>query len=188
MKRLNNRGNNKRVYLLGPATVTAVLGLTLSACTDSEPEREYKIPSALCGTPVSPTLLEPALPPGKEITISTKPLITRKRCIVSVDGNQVFSVITSWRSEGTTVTEVAAGQPFVKLDNVVTKDGRYAYSDRGAVGKVHCANPSMEFRKESQLFVQFLTNVKAKESETKDLITGLAKAVAESDECTHKNN
>lgn len=183
MKRLNGKNRN-RSHLLGAATMAAIVGLAASACADSEPEREYKVPSALCGTPISADLLEPALPPGKEISLRVNKSSGYQRCSASVDDTQVLSAITSWWPKGTTVTKVAAGQPFEKLDNVITEDGRYAYSENGGVGKVDCPNPTMEHRKDYELIVEFRSNNEAKESEMKNLVTGLTKSVAESDECT----
>lgn len=58
------RGRARSVW--AAAIGAALLVALVSACSSSEPEREYATPKELCGTEVSATSLEPLLPPGKE--------------------------------------------------------------------------------------------------------------------------
>ncbi|MEU0955296.1 hypothetical protein ABZ353_23580 [Streptomyces niveus] len=171
-------------------TSSGVLSLALTGCGTPEPKKEYKIPNAFCGMRISPDLLEPTLPPGKKLTIRFSEAVGESSCSVVVDKKTALSITTGWREKGTTALKVAHDQIGVDLTEKISKDESYVYSSEGAVSKIDCPNHSNKYRRENyQLFTQFfLTDMKAKQSETKALLFGLTKAIIASDECTPKNS
>lgn len=135
---------------------------------------------------ISPSLLKPTLPAGKELSVKSNKAVGESSCRVLIDKKPALYVITGWHEKGTSVLEVADGQIGVDLTEKISKDERYAYSDEGAVGQIDCPNHSDKYRRENyQLFTQFFpTGTKAEQSEIKTLLFGLTKAVIASDECT----
>lgn len=168
--------------------MAAATVLGVSACATSEVERGYKIPEALCDTPVSPGLLERVLPAaGETISMTPKNDVSGiKRCRVTVDGKLALSASTEWWGKETTLLKVASTMRGVKLDDQVTEDRRFAYAERGAVGRVECPNPTVASRKtEGALYATiWITDEGApNEAAMKDLITAYTAAVTASAEC-----
>ncbi|MQS34208.1 hypothetical protein [Streptomyces katsurahamanus] len=189
MKNLKNteRRGLKSVFSLAAA---ALLVLAASGCASSDPKptKAYKTPDSLCGTAIEPSLLEPALPPGKKISTKVTNLIGYDRCLVRVDDESALSVLISWRGGDTTTLNVASTERGggMIIDTQLTEDRRYAWSEKGGVGQVHCPEPSVSHRKvDSRLFVTIvsLSDEKTTEPEMKKLITAYTDSVSNSDEC-----
>ncbi|HZG06685.1 MAG TPA: hypothetical protein VE546_24495 [Streptomyces sp.] len=165
-----------------PVVGALLLGLGTAAC--SPQERNYEIPSTMCGTAVSPDLLEPLLPPGDKISTTLSDRAEgMKRCLVNVDGEQVLAFNIEWREKGSSLFNFASVFPGVDPSDKESEDGRYLYSDTGAVGKVTCPKP----RKTSgDLFVatRVANSGKPDEAAMRKLIAAYAEAVGTSDECT----
>ncbi|MCK8680408.1 hypothetical protein [Streptomyces lichenis] len=170
---------------------TALLALgTLAGCSTPEPPpKEYATPTSLCGVPIDPALLDPLLPAsGRKAVVkdSFPELKGGSDCTVVVDDSTDLSAITTWRELGTSVREIAAGQPYVRLDERISADLRYSWGDKGAVSKVDCPEPAETRRKGTQqLFVYvFVGNEgRANEAAMKKLILAYADAVSKSAEC-----
>ncbi|MBN3929649.1 hypothetical protein IQ279_08350 [Streptomyces verrucosisporus] len=172
----------QRTRLLASAAGALLLGLGTAAC--SVQERNYEIPSALCGTAVSPDLTTPLLPPGDTFSTTVSDRVEGvRRCLVSVDGEQVLALSTEWWKKGTSLRKAALVIPNVDPDDKETRDGRYLYSDTGAVGKVACSDPR---KADGDLFVAVRVNGPGKPDEAamKKLISAYAEAVGKSGECT----
>lgn len=115
----------------------ALLVASVSACSSSEPEREYATPKELCGTEVSATSLEPLLPPGKKIAVKPASAVGVKRCRLEVDGKVVFSTSVEKLGADTSARDVATSA--IGVDpNDGADNGRFIYSKTGAVGRVEC--------------------------------------------------
>ncbi|MFD1829258.1 hypothetical protein ACFSJS_06230 [Streptomyces desertarenae] len=172
----------QRTPLVAPIVGALLLGLGATAC--STQERNYEIPSALCGTAVSPDLLEPFLPPGKEISMRESSLMGGfKKCRVLVDGIQVLSAGIDWREKEQSLTGAAYAAIGVDPGDKESDDGRYLYSDTGAVGEVVCPNPR---RPDRRLFVTALGRGDGETGEAAmgKFIAAYAEAVGKSGECT----
>ncbi|MFC5154842.1 hypothetical protein [Streptomyces amakusaensis] len=170
--------------------VAALLVLPTSACTAPEPEaaKSYTVPNTLCDNPIEPNLLEPALPPGRKISTKETKLIGAEGCHILVDGVSALSVRKVWRESSTTVLDVSSlwHGGGIRLDSKLTKDRRYAWSAKGGVARVHCPEPKEPKRKHDYtLFATIVIfgDLKAKESETKKLITAYAASVGKSAGC-----
>lgn len=171
----------QRNPFVAPVVGVLLLGLGTTAC--STQERSYEIPSALCGTAVSPDLLEPLLPPGDKISITLSDRVEGiKRCLVNVDGKQVLAVGTEWWKKGTSLRKAALVIANVDSGDKETEDGRYLYSDTGAIGKVTCPKPR---KTDGELLVTARVNEPGTPDEAamKKLIAAYAEAVGKSDEC-----
>ncbi|MEU2544879.1 hypothetical protein ABZ618_05465 [Streptomyces roseolus] len=175
------------------AQVVTVLALVLLASGCSQPteqKRAFEVPDSLCDTPIPAELLSPVLPAsGKKITEEQKPGNGYFRCTVSVDDNSVLNASWAWWEKGTKATKVAATQWGVKLDEHVSEDGTYTYSDKGGVGHVTCPEPSVPTRKtEGDLFAEIFISDDGQPDEEamKNLIQAYAKAVSASSECVQK--
>lgn len=183
------RRSEHHARVLVSAAVAAAIGVSLPACTSSDPERSWQVPEALCGKAVPPRLLEPVLPDhGTKISLTPKSGgVGIERCLVSVDGEVALSASTEWWGKGTSVLKVASSQAGVKLDEHVTEDQQFTFADKGAVGKVDCPRPGVGSRKQNgELFATiFITDEGTPdEAAMKELIAAYAKAVTTSDECT----
>ena len=181
MKHLAERVRS-RSRLLVPAVGALLLGFGMAAC--SAEKKNYTIPDTLCGTAVPPDLLAPLLPPGDEISVSpTKGAEGLDRCLVHVDGKQALALNIEWREKGSSLVNFASVFPGVDPSDKESEDGRYLYSDTGAVGRVTCPKPR---KTGDDLFVAVRTSEVGKPDEAamKKLIAAYAEAVGTSDECT----
>lgn len=190
MKRFNNPASGTRTTGLAIAVVS--VGIFVSACTTGGESRGFDVPKALCGTPVSPELLDPVLPKtGEKVTEQLSDDIEGiRRCRLSVDGKVALSASTEWWGEGTRVTKVASSQAGVLLDEHVSKDGHYTYAEKGGVARVTCPDPAVPSRREDgELFATvFITDEGTpNESAMKDLVVAFADAAGKSEGCTGGN-
>ncbi|MEU2183431.1 hypothetical protein [Streptomyces thermolilacinus] len=162
---------------------TAALG----ACSQTQQQREYRIPDTLCGVKVSADHLTAVLPPGKKITQRTTSAPGIRRCYVDIDDNNVLATAMDWRAEGTSLLEYAAGVYGVDLDGQLTADKRYFFSPMGGVGFVHCPTPSPRHRESDKigdLFSFVRTGGQAVgESEMRALIIEYTEALTDSEAC-----
>ncbi|MFI1869267.1 hypothetical protein [Streptomyces jumonjinensis] len=189
MKNLKNTERHGLKFVFSLA-VAALLTLAASGCTTSDPKptKVYKTPDSLCGTAIEPSLLEPALPPGKKISTKAKNLVGYYSCLVRVDDEYALSVLISWHDGDKTALNVASTERGggTVIDTQLTEDRRYAWSEKGGVGQVHCPEPSVSHRKtDSKLFATIVIygDEKTTEPEMKKLITAYTESVSNSDEC-----
>ncbi|MFD1829259.1 hypothetical protein ACFSJS_06235 [Streptomyces desertarenae] len=105
------------------------------------------------------------------------------RCLIRVDGKHALALNIEWWEEGTSLSKFASVFPGVDPGDKESEDGRYLYSDTGAVGKVTCPKPR---KSGDDLFVAARTSEVGTPDEAamKKLITAYAEAVGKSDECT----
>ncbi|MBB4789941.1 hypothetical protein [Streptomyces nodosus] len=115
-------------FLVAGAVVVLLVGV--SGCGGS---KQYTIPAQVCGGTVSPKLLAPLLPEGKELKAEQKTLDSRRRqCVVSVDGKSAL-FIDEYRDQNYfDVLEHARkthpeGNPEIsgRVDNAVISDGEF---------------------------------------------------------------
>ncbi|MEU6061639.1 hypothetical protein [Streptomyces sp. NPDC047097] len=164
---------------------------TLAGCSSPEPPpKEYATPTSLCGVPIDPALLDPLLPASGKTVVVREPhpeLQGGSHCTVVVDGSTGLSATTTWRELGTSVRDIARGQPYESLDEHISADRRYSWGDKGAVSKVDCPEPAETRRKGTQqLFAHMLAGDRegpAAEAAMKKLILAYADAVSKSAEC-----
>ncbi|MCX4697515.1 MULTISPECIES: hypothetical protein [Streptomyces] len=117
------------------AAITAMTS-ALSACSSEGQEREYTVPSSLCGTAIEATDLAPFLPAGHKITVRDKPYSGTKRCEVVVDNTLIVTTTQMWLKEGDTTAIFAYGQTLDTPKNSA-EGGRFQYSGYEAFGKTH---------------------------------------------------
>ncbi|MGW2836855.1 hypothetical protein ACWCWD_03535 [Streptomyces sp. NPDC001493] len=124
----------RAVALAGLVPLVAVLG----GCGE---EREYAVPSSLCGIPVDSDLLEPLLPPGKEIEQRTSDAGQglRVTCSVRIDGQIMFETEGAWW-EGDFTALKAGAYHRGRGGLYEAEGGKIAYWDLGAVVVVPCKN------------------------------------------------
>ncbi|WP_158709765.1 hypothetical protein [Streptomyces sp. NRRL S-15] len=170
---------SKRSKLL---TLAAALGFGLVSCSDGA-ERNYNVPTSLCGVSITAASLTPVLPAGEKVSQkSVSPADGVKRCQVSVDSKIVLVAGQEWWSDKPNLRQIAQGQAYVELEQF-SDDGNYIYSGRGAVAKVKCAEP---MRPENELFtvIQVPEPGRADATAVKKIITAFTTALSSSDQCT----
>ncbi|MGI5348255.1 hypothetical protein ACQEU8_08670 [Streptomyces sp. CA-250714] len=116
----------------------ALLALALvSGC--GEPEREYQVPSSLCGTKVDPEKVEPFLPGGKEVSEKDSPGPTDKvglDCRLSVDGEEELEISGSW-----VLRKDLKIRGYDINDPTRLKGGKHIVGERAAASHFPCLNP-----------------------------------------------
>ncbi|WP_432126641.1 hypothetical protein [Streptomyces sp. bgisy082] len=155
----------------------ALLVLTASC---SSPAREYAVPVELCGVGVPASVLEPVLPPGKEISAHpTDPEGTGiARCRLHVDGKSVFSAsVERWEKDASARDVIGPAQS-VGPGDARSEDGRFVYSAADAVGRVDCRAADDAGR--SVWATVRTTRDGATGEQMRDLITAYAGSVAAS--------
>ncbi|MFD4261534.1 hypothetical protein ACFWR9_28895 [Streptomyces sp. NPDC058534] len=114
---------------------------TLAGCSESEPERAYDAPDALCGTRVDQSTVSQLLPPGKELDVQEKnPVPSRKRCQVNVDGEAALRVSQEWWKHGSGVADVAKGIPQLETATL-TDDNEFMQTGTAAAKRARCDSP-----------------------------------------------
>ncbi|MES9806196.1 MULTISPECIES: hypothetical protein [Streptomyces] len=150
----------------------------------SSPAREYAVPTDLCGVEVPSSVLEPVLPPGREISAHpTDPESTGiVRCRLHVDGKSVFSAsIERWEKD-TSARDVAGPAQSVGPGDAQSEGARFVYSATGAVGRVDCRAANDAGR--SVWATVRTTRDGTTAEQMKDLITAYADSAAASGECS----
>ncbi len=166
--------------------VTLAGALTLSACSGGggEEEKNYTVPSALCGISLDSKLLDAFLPGGDSISVKpSSPNGGTKRCDVVVDGDIAVRQIQAWWSNGESASTVAAG--YDKMDDgQVADDDRYLYSGTGAVGKTTASCKSSDHPDQTlYAVIQVFTPDRSDADAMKTLIAAYTKALEDSGAC-----
>lgn len=166
----------------------ASMTIAVTACTGGGQKRGYAVPSHLCGTHLSPKLLDPFLPGGRKIDVhlADTGIMGERRCNIEVDGDRTLSLSTVWSSPGTAVSQMSASWWDIDVSKRIAKDRSHSYSEEGGVSKVACPHPDKNWRSQpGQLFavVYSLETAPDNEQEMKDLVTGYAKAIEASGAC-----
>ncbi|MEE1939004.1 hypothetical protein V1L54_06170 [Streptomyces sp. TRM 70361] len=172
------------IRLLILAAGVLALGLGTAACSSEQEKRNYEIPSSLCGTAVPSGPLESLLPSGDQISASESSKAEGlDRCLIDVDGEPALDLSIEWWEDTDSLRDYASVFPGVEPGDKETEDGRYLYSDTGAVGEVTCKNPRVS---DGKLFVaaRVADSGSPDEAAMKKLIAAYAEAVAKSGECT----
>ncbi|MFF5966417.1 hypothetical protein ACFY64_22305 [Streptomyces collinus] len=171
-----------RKYSLMPAATLTTLTLALTGCGGDEQQREYAIPSTLCGTAVDSDTLAPFLPPGQKITVKDKSYSGAKGCQVTVDNKLIFTANQLWLEEGSTTAFVAARQS-LDTPRHSAESGRFRYSEYEAFGKTRgCVDT--KYKQELYTIMQ-ASGSKHRDAEAmKRLIISYTKGVEKSPECT----
>ncbi|WP_406274492.1 hypothetical protein OHT93_27940 [Streptomyces sp. NBC_00191] len=166
-----------------PVATAVVVASVLTGCSNGE-EREYAVPTSLCGATVRADLLSPFLPPGAKVSVKdTTPVEGTKRCNVSVDGKLAVVASREWWEKDERITKVAFAHAHVELDSSESS-GNYLYSGTGAVGRTEgCTDPA--FKGQSmftaiQVYASDLDDAKSMQS----LIAEYTESVEKSAECT----
>ncbi|MFF8833534.1 hypothetical protein [Streptomyces sp. NPDC015131] len=168
------------------AVVIAFLALAVPGCAGGSEKRAFQVPPDLCGIPVAPSALEPVLP-GSGSTLeatSRSRAVGSTNCTVTVDKQSVLAAISEWQWDAS-VREVAGSNPYLKLDQHISADGTYAYSEQGGASLVSCPVAAKE-HPGAQLYVRILIYEAGTHDEAgaKRLLQTYATAVAGSPQCT----
>ncbi|MFD5838348.1 hypothetical protein ACFWHV_33070 [Streptomyces collinus] len=165
-----------------PTATLTTLTLALTGCGGDEQQREYTIPSTLCGTAVDRDTLAPFLPPGHKITVKDKSYSGAKGCQVTVDNKLIFTTNQLWLEEGNTTAFVAARQS-LDIPGHSAESGRFRYSGYEAFGKTRgCVDT--KYKQELYATMQ-ASGSKHRDAEAmKRLIISYTKEVEKSPECT----
>jgi hypothetical protein len=164
------------------AAALAILAFAIMGCSGDEKEREYVIPSTLCGTAVDSDTLAPFLPSGRKITVRNKSYSGAKGCQVTVDNKFIFTTTQVWLEEGNTTAFVAARQS-LDTPGHSAEAGRFRYSGYEAFGKTRgCVDA--KYKQELYTIMQ-ASGSKHRDAEAmKRLIVSYTKEVEKSAECT----
>ncbi|MFG2605092.1 hypothetical protein ACGFT2_16335 [Streptomyces sp. NPDC048514] len=174
MYRIFRDGVRSTACLLGAALL---VGLTASC--SSSPTRAYAVPGDVCGTKVTKAVLEPLLPPGKEISARPTSAVGVKRCRLVVDEKIVFSSSVEKHGAGTTARDVALSAYGVEPNDASADGGYVVYSRTGAVGLVKCPARSSE----NSVWATVRTERGVEQSDMRRYIEAYAKALSESGGC-----
>ncbi|GGR45919.1 hypothetical protein GCM10010497_56640 [Streptomyces cinereoruber] len=171
-------------------TILALM-ITVSGCSQSEePERAFKVPDSLCGTPVPPDLLSPLLPAGGEkleMKAAPRAAASASSCHLTVDGSAVLSSFWEWRIE-TDLAKVARSNPYVNLGTHKGKDGTYVYADKGGVSHVTCEPVQVSLKEGGKMYARIIVSDKGRPdaAASENLIRSYAKALEKLPECVQK--
>lgn len=116
----------------------AAFFLSVSGCGTEERKREYSVPDSMCGVNVGTDLIEPFMPPGKQLQQAEEgDDVVIWSCDVSVDGEDVFQITREWWKPGWSARRFAPSQAYVEPEHEAA-DESYVYSDEGAVAALRC--------------------------------------------------
>ncbi|MFF7205928.1 hypothetical protein [Streptomyces sp. NPDC008141] len=171
-----------KVPVAALAFFTLASGITACSTASNGETKEYKVPSSLCGTPVSGELLSPFLPPGGSVSSKTDGAAAAgiKRCEITVDEKPALTATTEWREKGERPSDVALDHQRVDMTDHEST-GTYLFSGTGAVGRVDgCKNPAFK----GDLFTVVETHVDSDDKAAmKKLITAYTEATRNTDNC-----
>ncbi|MFF8927127.1 hypothetical protein ACF1AO_07650 [Streptomyces longwoodensis] len=136
---------NHRPSVAVSAAITVLLSVLVTSCTsDTESdEKQYAVPSTLCGVPFDTSLIGPFLPAGRNLSVKqSSPNGGTTRCDVNIDGELAIRHMQTWWADGENAATVSEGYDRME-DGQLIDDERYFYSGTGAVGKtsVSCKSP-----------------------------------------------
>jgi hypothetical protein len=185
---IHSRLNHPARLVRASASVAVTLAgaLALSACSGGGgEEKQYTVPSALCGISLDPELFDAFLPGGDSTSVKpSSPNGGTKRCDLIVDGDVSVRQIQAWWSNGESASTVAAA--YDKMDDgQVTDDDRYLYSGTGSVGKTTALCKSSDHPDQTlYAVVQVFTPNRSDSGAMKTLITAYTKALEDSGACS----
>lgn len=149
--------NSQRVPRTGPSLVSlaCLLVLTVASGCSEGAEKEYATPHSLCGTAVSPDLIDPLLPTGKELAQEPGGEgIPLKYCHVLVDDKLALAVRHETAKNGETLLPSPRTRGIKSPKE--SADGKYVLGDNGAVTVLRCgtgAAPEARFSRTVDMFV-----------------------------------
>ncbi|MEV7287418.1 hypothetical protein AB0O01_23075 [Streptomyces sp. NPDC093252] len=171
------------LYYRALASIAALtLCSALSGCGSSDGQREYTVPSSLCGTPIGGDALDPFFSPGKEISTSEKDGSSIKSCSVTVDNKVIITTTQEWVEGEKSTAYFAAALTLEDLDHS-HDNGRFLYTATEAFGKTrNCVDE----RYERELYVGIqVWDPEHKDAEgMKQAIVAYTGEVEQSAECT----
>jgi hypothetical protein len=168
-----------RIASLAAAFIAAA---TMGGCSKGA-EREYALPSSLCGVTVKSDLLAPFLPPGKKVsTRHESPNGGTERCKVSVDGKIAIIAGQIWWEREGTVADVAGVHARVNPGHI-TDDEKYIYSGTGAVGKAEGCTDSAHPDQALFTVMQVYASGRADAAAMKSLIVDYTRRVQKKNSC-----
>ncbi|MFE5026552.1 hypothetical protein ACFRAO_25340 [Streptomyces sp. NPDC056656] len=171
--------------LLPLAAVTAVL-VAAAGCGDSA-EREYAVPSSLCGIHIKAATLTPLLPPGKRIAVKPANPVPDAitTCEVAVDKKVVLSVERERREPGAAARDIAVDQ-LSAHDPESAAARTIAYTDSAAVSITRCTAPDV-VKEDISTVIRVFEPGRKDESAFKNLITEYTEALKRSTPCEAKS-
>jgi hypothetical protein len=161
--------------------ILTTLTLALTGCGGDEQQREYAIPSTLCGTAVDSDTLTPFLPTGHKITVKEKSYSGAKGCQITVDNKLIFTTSQVWLEEGNRTAFVAARQSLNRASHSA-ESGRFRYSEYEAFGKTRgCVDT--KYKQELYTIMQASGSEPRDAEAMKRLIISYTNEVEKSAEC-----
>ncbi|MFJ1644475.1 hypothetical protein [Streptomyces sp. NPDC088258] len=166
------------------AALTLALSVTISGCGGEE--REYAVPKTLCGVPVDSGLLEPLLPPGKEVFVKVADYaagVARQDCVVYVDGDVWLTMYGRWEKAGVTARDAMHYHRGNGGDHS-SANGKIISWYRGAATVVAC--PSAKWKTEDFSIVASAvhrTEFEANEKAIKEFLVSYSEAFAAKPSC-----
>ena len=161
----------------------ATAAIAVAGCS-GEKEREYTLPSSLCGIPTGKEDWSSFLPAGKKISAQqVTPNGGTNRCQVSVDGKVALVASRIWAAQKDSVAQMANSNAGTD-DGILTDDSRYMYSRTGAVGRVEdCTDPTHSEQALFSVIQVFASDVDGDAAAMKRLIRSYTQAVGASSDC-----
>jgi hypothetical protein len=157
-----------------------------AGCGDSA-EREYTVPSSLCGIHVRTATLTPLLPPGKHVSVRPDNPVPDAitTCEVAVDKKVVLSVERERREPGAAARDIAVDQ--LSAHEPKSAAARLiAYTDSAAVSITRCTAQDV-VKEDISTVVRVFEPGHKDESALKDLITEYTEALKRSSPCEVKS-
>ncbi|MFG2524279.1 hypothetical protein [Streptomyces sp. NPDC048527] len=172
--------------LLPLAAATAVMVATAAGCGDSA-EREYTVPSSLCGIHIKTATLAPLLPPGKRVSVEPDTPVPDAiaTCEVAVDKKVVLSVERERREPGAAARDIAVDQ-LSAHDPKSAAARTIAYTDAVAVSITQCTAPDV-VKEDISTVIRVFEPGHKDESALKDLITEYTEVLKTSSPCEVKS-
>ncbi|WP_432165629.1 hypothetical protein [Streptomyces sp. bgisy031] len=172
--------------LLPLAAVTAVLVVAAAGCGDSA-EREYAVPSSLCGIHIKAATLTPLLPPGKRIAVKPDNPVPDAitTCEVAVDKKVVLSIERERREPGAAARDIAVDQ-LSAHDPKSAAARSIAYTDSAAVSITRCTAQNV-VKEDISTVIRVFEPGRKGESALKNVITEYAAALKKSSPCEVKS-
>ncbi|MEU6244454.1 hypothetical protein [Streptomyces sp. NPDC047024] len=165
------------------AVLVAAFGL-LAGCAGSSEEREYAVPSTLCGVSVDPELVSPFLPGGKGLRVKEeRPVPSRTICRLDVAGKWALMANLQWWDEDVSIATVADANPQLGTAHT-SSDSTFFYSGTGAVVRVNGCSSSEHSGQTLYTSLRVRDTELADPAAMKKLATAYTEAVKNSDACS----
>ncbi|MFD3341661.1 hypothetical protein ACFWVW_21280 [Streptomyces anthocyanicus] len=165
--------------------LTALAALTVIAgCSngDEKGDRNYAVPSTLCGISVNSDEIGPFFPAGESITVQKDDHLGSQICKVIVDKKLILTATQSWVAKGKTTAYFTSGQTLEKI-SLSSNAGQYRFSGNEGFGKAaDCAHNEQD--QELYTALQFQGSKHNDSDAMKYLITSYTKEVESSAQCT----